>query len=253
MGLGTGLPSYSVPPSTSYSSFGAGGPQSIEPSNPVDSRTGKPSSPGDSRTGEPSSRGDSRAAEPFSRGDSHHAEQPGPGAPRAAEPFGGGHPPADQRTQPFRAAGLPPFGVGEPGQGSRPFGGNSSAAPDSRQQPGTVYGNGGYTAADPTMPVPTSSRPAPTPPADATMPINASMAGIFGSIDQTMPVSMSAVENSGSLTGHILAQGWRDEVVDRRRSNIKVIVAMLVVVGLLVAGSLYFLASASDTLKGVLH
>ena len=26
----------------------------------------------------------------------------------------------------------------------------------------------------------------------------------------TMPVNMNPVENSGSLTGHILAQGWRD-------------------------------------------
>ena len=51
--------------------------------------------------------------------------------------------------------------------------------------------------------------------------------GGYMTIDTTMPVSMNAVENSGSLTGHILAQGWRDEAVDRRRSNLKVAVAML--------------------------
>ena len=64
-------------------------------------------------------------------------------------------------------------------------------------------------------------------------------AGPHDVIDMTVPVSMNAaVENSGSLTGHILAQGWRDEVVDRRRNNLKVAVAMLVVLGLLVTVSL---------------
>ena len=56
----------------------------------------------------------------------------------------------------------------------------------------------------------------------------------------------AAVENSGSLTGHILAQGWRDEVVDRRRNNLKVAVAMLVVLGLLVTVSLVFLLTAGS-------
>jgi hypothetical protein len=66
-------------------------------------------------------------------------------------------------------------------------------------------------------------------------------------IDMTVPVSMNAaVENSGSLTGHILAQGWRDEVVDRRRNNLKVAVAMLVVLGLLVTVSLVFLLTAGS-------
>ena len=57
----------------------------------------------------------------------------------------------------------------------------------------------------------------------------------------TMPVVTDPVENSGSLTGHILAQGWRDEIVDRRRGNVKVAIAMLVVLGLLVTVSLVFL------------
>jgi hypothetical protein len=66
-------------------------------------------------------------------------------------------------------------------------------------------------------------------------------------IDMTVPVSFNAaVENSGSLTGHILAQGWRDEVVDRRRNNLKVAVAMLAVLGLMVTVSLVFLLTAGS-------
>jgi hypothetical protein len=72
-------------------------------------------------------------------------------------------------------------------------------------------------------------------------------AGPHDVIDMTVPVSMNAaVENSGSLTGHILAQGWRDEVIDRRRNNLKVAVAMLVVLGLLVTVSLVFLLTAGS-------
>jgi hypothetical protein len=133
----------------------------------------------------------------------------------------------------------PPSGVGGPAQAGRPFGGFSaptarvssppgqhggqSAAPVPQQRSqGTVYGAGGYENIDATMPV-----------AD-------------NAIDMTMPVSTNPVENSGSLTGHILAQGWRDEVVDRRRGNLKVAIAMLVVLGFLVTVSLIFLLTAGD-------
>ena len=95
--------------------------------------------------------------------------------------------------------------------------------------------------------------PVPAHAPDMTMPVSTHPA------DMTMPVPMNfnaAVENSGSLTGHILAQGWRDEIVDRRRSNFKVVVTMLIVLGLLVTVSLIFLFTAgnafSDMIKGML-
>ncbi|WP_229071923.1 hypothetical protein [Actinoplanes sp. DH11] len=87
-----------------------------------------------------------------------------------------------------------------------------------QQAGGTVYGTGGYP----------------------------SIGSQYPSIDTTMPVSMDAVENSGSLTGHILAQGWHDAPVDQRRSNFKVVVAMLAVLGLLVTISLIFVFTAGD-------
>ena len=68
----------------------------------------------------------------------------------------------------------------------------------------------------------------------------------YSSIDTTMPVSTNPLENSGSLTGHILAQGWRDEIVDRRRSNLKVAIAMMVVLGLLVTVSVVFMLTAGN-------
>ena len=75
-------------------------------------------------------------------------------------------------------------------------------------------------------------------------------------IDMTMPVTMNAIDNSGSLTGHILAQGWDRGVDTNRRSNTKVAIAMLVVLLVLVGVSLLFLFTAgsafSDMLNGML-
>ncbi len=66
-------------------------------------------------------------------------------------------------------------------------------------------------------------------------------------IDMTVPVSMNAaMENSGSLTGHILSQGWDRGVDTNRRSNLKVGIAMLVVLLVLVGVSVLFLFTAGD-------
>lgn len=76
-------------------------------------------------------------------------------------------------------------------------------------------------------------------------------------IDMTMPVTMNPLENSGSLTGHILAQGWDQGRDTRRRSNTKVGVAMMLVLLALIAVSLLFLATTgsafSDWIHGILN
>jgi hypothetical protein len=76
-------------------------------------------------------------------------------------------------------------------------------------------------------------------------------------IDMTMPVTMNPLENSGSLTGHILAQGWDQGRDTRRRSNVKVGISMLLVLLALVGVSLLFLATAgtafSDWIHGIFH
>ncbi|GID30048.1 hypothetical protein [Paractinoplanes brasiliensis] len=147
-------------------------------------------------------------------------------SPAATTPFGVVGPEA--RTTPFGATSPRPSGA-EATPAARAddvpayppgFDPEPTAAVPRQMQPGTLYGTGGYET-----------------------------------IDATMPVSTNAVENSGSLTGHILAQGWHDEVVDRKRSNLKVAIAMLVVLGLLVTVSIVFLLTAgssfSDWIGGV--
>lgn len=74
----------------------------------------------------------------------------------------------------------------------------------------------------------------------------------YAPADMTMPVTMNAVENSGSLTGHILAQGWRDGPEIERRSNLKVVVAMLVVLVVLVGVSVVFLFTVGDSFSDMI-
>jgi hypothetical protein len=72
-------------------------------------------------------------------------------------------------------------------------------------------------------------------------------------IDMTMPVSMNAIENSGSLTGHILAQGWDRGVDTNRRSNVKVGLAMLAVLVFLVGVSVLFLLTAGESFTDMVN
>ena len=137
---------------------------------------------------------------------------------------------AAQKSSP-EAPPTAPFGVGSSGSTRPPFGGSGASVgatpghaagvPQQRMQ-GTVYGGMGSESA----------------------------------IDMTMPVSMNAVDNSGSLTGHILAQGWAEPPDLNRRSNTKVAIAMLIVLLALVGISLLFLFTAgsafTDMLNGVL-
>ena len=149
------------------------------------------------------------------------------------------------------------YGVGAPGGVRQPFGGPSAqvstpagAVPQQRME-GTVYG--GRPAPDMTMPVPSH-------PADMTMPVSMQQSDMTMPVsthpaDMTMPVPMNfnaAVENSGSLTGHILAQGWDRGVDTNRRSNVKVGIAMLVVLLFLVGVSLLFLFTAGDAFTDML-
>lgn len=74
----------------------------------------------------------------------------------------------------------------------------------------------------------------------------------YAPADMTMPVMTNPMENSGSLTGHILAQGWRDAPEAQRRSNVKVVVAMLVVLVVLVGVSLLFLFTVGDAFSNMI-
>ncbi|WBB77990.1 hypothetical protein O7606_17220 [Micromonospora sp. WMMD882] len=58
------------------------------------------------------------------------------------------------------------------------------------------------------------------------------------------------VENTGSLTGHILAQGWADAPAERS-STTKVVLVLVALLGLLVAISLVVVLMANDALGGL--
>ncbi|MEU1394907.1 hypothetical protein ABZ403_02380 [Micromonospora zamorensis] len=77
---------------------------------------------------------------------------------------------------------------------------------------------------------------------------------VYGSGDgpgfTTIAMPANAVENSGSLTGHILAQGWAD-TPSERRSNAKVMIVLAAALGLLVAISVMIVLLAGDALDGL--
>ncbi|WP_405428230.1 hypothetical protein [Micromonospora sp. NBC_00617] len=60
----------------------------------------------------------------------------------------------------------------------------------------------------------------------------------------------AAVENSGSLTGHILAQGWSDTPTERSR-NTRVVIVLIAALGLLVGISVLVVLLANDALDGL--
>ncbi|PWU49092.1 hypothetical protein DLJ47_27185 [Micromonospora sp. S4605] len=59
------------------------------------------------------------------------------------------------------------------------------------------------------------------------------------------------MENSGSLTGHILAQGWADSPAAERSSNTRVVIVLAASLGLLVAISVLVVLLANDVMDGL--
>jgi hypothetical protein len=60
--------------------------------------------------------------------------------------------------------------------------------------------------------------------------------------EQTVLPFRPDVENSGSLTGHILAQGWSDEMPRRHSPTVRLLLAMLIGLGVLVVIGLLVVA-----------
>ncbi|MEV4703547.1 hypothetical protein [Actinoplanes sp. NPDC049316] len=129
------------------------------------------------------------------------------------------------------------YGVGASGPARQPFGGAAAPAGTSSARP-TTYGSG-------------SGQGGAVPQQRGEGTVYCGLAD-YAPADMTMPVMMNPVENSGSLTGHILAQGWRDAPEAQRRSNVKVIVAMLIVLLLLVGVSLAFLFTVGDAFSNMI-
>lgn len=67
----------------------------------------------------------------------------------------------------------------------------------------------------------------------------------------TIALPANAVENSGSLTGHILAQGWADTPAERSRTT-RVVIVLAAALGLLVAISVLIVLLANNALDGLM-
>ncbi|TWJ24584.1 hypothetical protein JD76_04736 [Micromonospora endolithica] len=60
-----------------------------------------------------------------------------------------------------------------------------------------------------------------------------------------------AMENSGSLTGHILAQGWAASPAEERSSTARVVIVLTAALALLMAISVLVVLLAGDVLDGL--
>ncbi|MEV4713552.1 hypothetical protein [Micromonospora sp. NPDC049374] len=78
--------------------------------------------------------------------------------------------------------------------------------------------------------------------------LSAYYAGLESSATVALPAGEQ--ETSGSLTGHILAQGWADTAAERSRSTLRVVILMAVALGVLVAISVMVVLFANDALAG---
>ncbi|MBQ1051578.1 hypothetical protein KBX50_24290 [Micromonospora sp. C51] len=76
--------------------------------------------------------------------------------------------------------------------------------------------------------------------------LSAYYAGLESSATVAFPAGEQ--ETSGSLTGHILAQGWADTAAERSRSTLRVVILMAVALGVLVAISVMVVLFANDAL-----
>ena len=66
----------------------------------------------------------------------------------------------------------------------------------------------------------------------------------------TVALPANSVENSGSLTGHILAQGWSDTPTPTA-STAKVVMVLLIGLGILVAVGLLVVLLAGDAFSSL--
>ncbi|GIM86973.1 hypothetical protein Sar04_37090 [Salinispora arenicola] len=79
------------------------------------------------------------------------------------------------------------------------------------------------------------------------------LSGLYGAGSGLSTVAFPAdpVETSGSLTGHILAQGWTETPAEERSSNTRVVVALAVSLGLLVMIGVVVALIANNALDGL--
>ncbi|WP_341718533.1 hypothetical protein QQG74_01655 [Micromonospora sp. FIMYZ51] len=95
---------------------------------------------------------------------------------------------------------------------------------------------------------PPGDRPAP----ETSRPGGSDLSAYYDDVAGSATVAFPAgEENSGSLTGHILAQGWAETASDRSTSTLRVLIVMAIALGLLVTISVLVVLLAKDALSSV--
>jgi len=67
-----------------------------------------------------------------------------------------------------------------------------------------------------------------------------------GNSEATMVIPLADAEQSGSLTGRILAQGWPDPAPEERVGTARTLIVLVLGLGLLLALAMFLLLVASD-------
>ncbi len=90
----------------------------------------------------------------------------------------------------------------------------------------------------------------PAGPAPTQRPGGSDLSAYYAGLESSATVAFPAgdQETSGSLTGHILAQGWADTAAERSRGTLRVVILMAVALGVLVAISVLVVLFANDAL-----
>ncbi|BCJ59085.1 hypothetical protein Jiend_25070 [Micromonospora endophytica] len=87
---------------------------------------------------------------------------------------------------------------------------------------------------------------------ETTPPGGAGLSAYYGDMAGSSTVAFPvAEENSGSLTGHILAQGWTETARERSTSTVRVVIVMVIALIVLVTISVLVVLLANDALSSV--
>ncbi|MGC1211051.1 MAG: hypothetical protein WA890_07285, partial [Micromonospora sp.] len=99
--------------------------------------------------------------------------------------------------------------------------------------------------------VPAGGRPAAAPYQGGPDLASVAYGGTDGPGFTTVSLPGNPAENTGSLTGHILAQGWAEDSRATRSSTTRVVIVLAAALGLLVAISVVVVLLADDAMSGL--
>ncbi|WBB93870.1 hypothetical protein [Verrucosispora sp. WMMC514] len=126
----------------------------------------------------------------------------------------------------------------------------TGSPPDGRSGSGTERTHRPAEAEQAYRPAEAEGAQLPAGPVPAQRPGGSDLSAYYAGLESSATVAFPAgdQETSGSLTGHILAQGWADTAAERSRGTLRVVILMAVALGVLVAISVLVVLFANDAL-----